>query len=109
MPRTTPPLGQPDGRRPISTFTHSLTGAPVCWRRAVLVSQPTYGRRRGVSHQAVQKRTTSAGGPIPVHGPRKLIDVAEADALWTATMVPNGVANTRAATGAARAGKRSPS
>ena len=27
---------------------------------------------------AVWKRTTVAGGPIPVHGPKKLIDVDEA-------------------------------
>jgi hypothetical protein len=67
----------------------------------VLVSQSAYGRRRGVSHQAVQKRTVTAGGPIPVHGPKKLIDVAEADALWNATMAPNGAANARASTATA--------
>ena len=30
-----------------------------------------------------------------MHGPRKLIDVAEADALWGATMSPQGAANAR--------------
>jgi hypothetical protein len=69
----------------------------------VLVSQSAYARQRGVSHQAVQKRTTTAGGPIPVHGPKKRIDPAEADALWEATMAPNGAANAREGTGAARA------
>jgi hypothetical protein len=39
------------------------------------------------------KRTTAAGGPIPVHGPKKLIDPEEADALWDATMSPQGAAN----------------
>jgi hypothetical protein len=56
----------------------------------VLESQSAYARRRGVSHQAVQKRTTTAGGPIPVHGPRKQIDPAEADALWEMTKTPQG-------------------
>ena len=27
-----------------------------------------------------------AGGPIPVYGPRRLVDQAEADRLWFATM-----------------------
>jgi hypothetical protein len=62
----------------------------------VLVSQSAYARKRGVSHQAVQKRTTTAGGPIPVHGPKKQIGPAEADALWDATMSPQGVGNTQA-------------
>ena len=55
-----------------------------------LVSQRAYARRRGGRQIAVWKRTTTAGGPIPVHGPRKRIDVAEADALWHATMSPSG-------------------
>lgn len=67
-----------------------------------LVSQRAYARRRGISQMAVWKRTTVAGGPIPVHGPKKLIDVDEADSLWAATMSPQGMANARAA-GAAKA------
>jgi hypothetical protein len=62
-----------------------------------LVSQRAYARRRGINQRAVWKRTRTAGGPIPTHGPRKLIDVAEADALWEATMSPQGLTNTRAA------------
>jgi hypothetical protein len=45
------------------------------------VTQAEYARRRNVTRRAVGKRTVGAGGPIPTHGPRKLIDVAEADAL----------------------------
>jgi hypothetical protein len=60
-----------------------------------LVSQRAYGRHRGISQAAVQKRTAGAGGPIPTHGPKKLIDVAEADALWESTMAPHGVTNAR--------------
>jgi hypothetical protein len=56
-----------------------------------------------VSQNAVWKRTTVAGGPIPVHGPKKRIDVAEADALWDATMSPQGAANSRAASRSPRA------
>lgn len=51
-----------------------------------LVTQAEFARRRGVSREAVGKRTTTRVGPIPVHGPRKLIDVAEADALWAPTI-----------------------
>src|SRR5262249_54588198 len=40
--------------------------------------------------------------PIPTHGPKKLIDVAEADALWDATMSPPGAANARAASSSKR-------
>jgi hypothetical protein len=58
-----------------------------------LVSQRAYGRHRGISQAAVWKRTTAAGGPIPTHGPKKLIDVAEADALWDTTMSPQGAGN----------------
>ena len=36
------------------------------------MSQREYARRHGLSHTAVQKRTVPAGGPIPVHGPKKL-------------------------------------
>jgi hypothetical protein len=57
-----------------------------------LVTQRAYARRRGVSQNAVWKRTTSAGGPIPVHGPKKRIDPTEADALWEATMAPRTAA-----------------
>jgi hypothetical protein len=35
------------------------------------------------------------GGPIPVHGPRKRIDDAEADRLWLSTMNPSGVSTSR--------------
>lgn len=51
-----------------------------------LVTQAEYARRRNVSREAVGKRTTTRGGPIPVHGARKLIDVAQADALWAPTI-----------------------
>jgi hypothetical protein len=58
-----------------------------------LVTQATYARHRGVSREAVRQRTVTAGGPIPVHGPRKLLDVAEADALWEATKSPAGASH----------------
>jgi hypothetical protein len=60
-----------------------------------LISQREYARRRGLSKTAVLKRTAEHGGPIPTHGPRKQIDEAEADALWEATMAPNGYATSR--------------
>ncbi len=63
-----------------------------------LVSQRAYAKRRGISQAAVWKRTTAAGGPIPVHGPRKQVDPAEADALWDATMSPQGAASGNGAT-----------
>jgi len=50
-----------------------------------LMSQAAYARHRGISRVAVHLRTATKGGPIPIHGPRKLIDPAEADALWDAT------------------------
>jgi hypothetical protein len=59
-----------------------------------LVTQASYARRRGISREAVRKRTVTAGGPIPVHGPRKLLDVAEADALWEATKSTAGASHT---------------
>src|SRR5262249_47474655 len=61
--------------------------SPAALRRGrmPLVTQANYARRRGISREAVRQRTVTAGGPIPVHGPRKLLDVAEADALWEAT------------------------
>lgn len=59
-----------------------------------LVTQASYARHRGVSRCSVWRRTVTNGGPIAVHGPRKLIDVAEADRLWTATLSPQGMANT---------------
>lgn len=55
-----------------------------------LVTQAAYARRKGIARQAVHLRTTTCGGPIPVYGPRKLIDVAEADGLWETTMSPQG-------------------
>jgi hypothetical protein len=60
-----------------------------------LVSQREYARRHGLTHRAVQKRTVEHGGPIPTHGSAKQIDETEADALWEATMAPNGAANAR--------------
>jgi hypothetical protein len=60
-----------------------------------LVSQREYARRRGLTKTAVLKRTVAHGGPIPTHGPRKQIDEAEADALYEATMAPNGAATSR--------------
>ena len=62
-----------------------------------LVRQAVYARHRGISREAVRQRTVPAGGPIPVHGPKKLIDVAEADALWDATMSPQGAGRAAAA------------
>jgi hypothetical protein len=62
----------------------------------LLVTQAEFARQRGISREAVRKRTTVAGGPIPVHGPRKLIDVGEATALWDATMSPQGAGNAEA-------------
>jgi hypothetical protein len=55
-----------------------------------LISQAAYARRRHLSQTAVWKRTTTAGGPIPVHGPRKQIDLVEADALWEGTKTAQG-------------------
>jgi hypothetical protein len=60
-----------------------------------LVSAREYARRRGVSEGAVRKRLDHHGGPIPTHGPKRLVDVAEADRLWAATMAPNGYATSR--------------
>jgi hypothetical protein len=57
------------------------------------VTQAEFARRRGISREAVRKRTVTAGGPIPVYGPRKLLDVVEAEALWDATMSPQGAGN----------------
>ena len=62
-----------------------------------LVTQAEYGRRRGISRVAVHKRTVTVGGPIPVHGPKKLIDPAEADALWEGTKSAQGAAGAEAA------------
>jgi hypothetical protein len=64
-----------------------------------LVSQAAYARRRGISREAVRQRTVTAAGPIPVHGAKKLIDVAEADALWAATMSAQGAAHSPAIRG----------
>src|SRR5262249_53165384 len=52
-----------------------------------------------ISQAAVWKRLASHGGPIPVHGPKNLIDVAEADALWDPTMSSQGASQTRSKTG----------
>jgi hypothetical protein len=65
--------------------------------RGELVTQADYARRRGISREAVRKRTVAAGGPIPVHGAKKLIDPTEADALWEATKTPQGAAGAEAA------------
>lgn len=61
-----------------------------------LITQAEYARHLGVSRVAVHRRTTTVGGPIPVHGPHKMIDVAEADALWHATLANKGAGNLRA-------------
>jgi hypothetical protein len=61
-----------------------------------LVSQAEYARRRGVSKQAVNQRTEPHGGPIPVYGVKKQIDLDEADRLWTATMRPREQAKSTA-------------
>jgi hypothetical protein len=61
------------------------------------MTQAAYARRCGLSRVAVHKRTMTKGGPIPVHGPKKLIDVAEADALWEATKSPQGAGGAEAA------------
>ena len=58
-----------------------------------LVTQANYARRRGISREAVRQRTVTARGPIPVHGARKLIDPAEADALWEVTKSPAGASH----------------
>ena len=58
-----------------------------------LVTQAEYARHRGISREAVRQRTLTAGGPIPVHGARKLLDVAEADALWEGTKSPAGASH----------------
>jgi hypothetical protein len=60
-----------------------------------LISQREYGRRRGISGEAVRNRTVPHGGPIPVHGPKKRIDETEADRLWWVTMAPNCAATSR--------------
>ena len=58
-----------------------------------LVTQAEYARRRRITRVAVYKRTITAGGPIPTHGLKKLIDPAEADALWEATKSPAGASH----------------
>jgi len=67
-----------------------------------LMSQAAYARHRGISRVAVHLRTSTKGGPIPVHGPKKLIDLAEADALWEATKSRAGWCEPLGATGARR-------
>src|SRR5262245_58464687 len=61
-----------------------------------LVKQATYARHRGISREAVRQRTVPAGGPIPVHGPKRLIDVEEADRLWDGTMTAQGYGSAQA-------------
>ena len=65
--------------------------------RQTFVTQAFYARQRGISREAVRKRTVAAGGPIPVHGPKKLIDPAEANALWEQTKTAQGAAGAEAA------------
>jgi hypothetical protein len=60
-----------------------------------LMSVREYARRRGITSEAVRKRTILKGGPIPVYGAAKQIDDEEADRLWHATMAPNGAATSR--------------
>lgn len=62
------------------------------------VTQAEYARHRKVSRVTIFRRTTTAGGPIPVYGPRKLIRVAEADALWVPTMATQGLGTVPPAT-----------
>jgi hypothetical protein len=57
-----------------------------------------------VSQVSVYRRTEPQGGPIPVHGRKRLIDVAQADALWEVTMSPAGAARARAAAAAKKRG-----
>jgi len=47
-----------------------------------------YARRRNVSRRTVYRRTVPGGGPIPVHGERRLLKIEEADALWFPTNAP---------------------
>jgi hypothetical protein len=58
-----------------------------------LVTQAEYARHRGTSREAVRQRTVTAGGPIPVHGVKKLLDVAEADDLWETTKTTAGASH----------------
>jgi len=58
-----------------------------------LVTQAEYARRRGITREAVRQRTVTAGGPIPVHGVKKLLDVAQADALWETTKSTAGASH----------------
>jgi len=62
------------------------------------MTQAAYARHRGVSKVTVHRRTVTAGGPVPVYGAKKLVKVAEADALWHATMSERAAALARAAT-----------
>jgi hypothetical protein len=73
-----------------------------------LVTQADYARHLGISRVSVHRRTTTAGGPIPVHGPHKLIDLAEADALWAATRANKGAGSTRATVPPPRPGEPAP-
>jgi len=72
------------------------------------VSQAAYARSRGITRRAVRKRTIGQGGPLPTYGPRRQIDEAEADALYEATMAPNGAATSRYRAPAAEAPAASP-
>ena len=62
------------------------------------MTQAEYARHRHISREAVRKRTVTSGGPIPVHGPKRLIDPVEADALWTVTKTRHGDAATASGT-----------
>jgi len=62
-----------------------------------VVTQAEYARHRGVSKVNAHRRTMTVGGPIPVHGPKKLIDVAQADALWDVRMSLQAAGSARAA------------
>jgi hypothetical protein len=82
-------------RVPVAPAPSRRLGRAAAGRVMALVSQAEYARRRGLSKQAVHKRTADAGGPIPTHGRRKQIDETEADALYQASMRENGAANSR--------------
>jgi hypothetical protein len=75
-----------------------------------LVSQRQYAQARGVSPEAVRKRTIGCGGPIPTYGAAKKVDADEADAIWFATMSPSGASTSRfkAPAGAAAPDDRTP-
>lgn len=65
-----------------------------------LLTMASYARRVGVSRQAIHRQV--ADGMIPTHGPRRLIDPAEADA-WYVPRLDAGWPQMRSTTAAADA------